>query len=215
MKNTIKTNRSAELAAKKAAEEAAKRQAELEAIEPKDIVGTIDEVTEGTAHACRDEEGNSKGTYGGEYTHQDRVNGKVVAAKTQEELDAIKERMSRGIEGDGLLHQVLSIGGMSCECVGATEEELQADIKAAENYAKAHGHNILRDIDIAEQLVDAEYEKEDLEQVEANGNTYLISYKEKRVMNLDGTTAVNLEDIKDKLSKETVKTILVERLNNK
>lgn len=140
-------------------------------------------------------------------------NGGTIAAKTQEELDAIKERESRGITGDQLLHRTVTIGGISCDCVGATEEELEADIRAAENYAKAHPENMLRDTDIAEQLIDAEYKKEDLEQIEIKGKTYLISYAENRVMNLDGTTAVNLDDIPEKLSRASMKAILVDRLS--
>lgn len=213
MKNTIKTNRSAELAAKKAAEEAAKRQAELDAIQPKDIVGTMDDVANNVAHTYRDEKGNAKNVTGGAYLQVPSKNGGTIAAKTQEELDAIKERESRGITGDQLLHRVVTINGLQCECVGATEEELEADIRAAENYAKAHPGNMLRDTDVAEQLIDAEYKKEDLEQVEVNGKTYLVSYAEKRVMNLDGTTVVNLDDIPEKLSRASMKTILVDRLS--
>ena len=213
MKNSIKTNRSAELEAKKAAEAAAARQAELDAIQPKDIVGTMDDVEAKVAHTYRDEEGNARNVTGGAYLQVPSKHGGTIAAKTQEELDAIKERESRGITGDQLLHRTLTIGGIQCECVGATEEELEADIKAAENYAKAHPHNMLRDTDVAEQLIDAEYKQADLEQIEVNGKTYLISYAENRVMNLDGTTAVNLDDIPEKLSRASMKTILVDRLS--
>lgn len=213
MKNTIKTNRTVENEAKKAAEAAAKRQAELDAIQPKDIVGTMDDVANKVAHTYRDEAGNARNVTGGAYLQVPSANGGTIAAKTEEELNAIKERESRGITGDQLLHRTVVINGMSCDCVGATEEELEADIRAAENYAKAHPNNMLRDTDVAEQLIDADYKKEDLEQVEVNGKTYLISYSEKRVMNLDGTTAVNLEDIPEKLSKASVRTILVDRLS--
>lgn len=64
MKNTIKTNRSAELEAKKAAEAAAARQAELDAIQPKDIIGTMDDVEAKVAHTYRDEEGNARNVTG-------------------------------------------------------------------------------------------------------------------------------------------------------
>ena len=212
MKNTIKNNRANEVKAEEEARKAAERQAELDAIEPKDIVATMDEVADGTAHAYRDEDGNAKGTNGGDYIQVPVGGGKTIAAKTQEEIDAIKDRMTRGIEGDGLLHKILVIGGMRCDCVGATEEELAEDIKKAENYAKAHGLNVLRDIDIAEQLVDAEYQKEDLEQIEVKGIVYLISYSEKRVMRLDGTTVVDLDNISSTLSKEDIKTILMDRM---
>lgn len=214
MKNIIKENRAAEVAAKEEAKKAAERKAELDAIEPKDIVATMSEVTDGTAHAYRDENGNAKGTNGGEYI-QVPVAGGTIGAKTQEEIDAIKERLERGISGDGLLHKKVTIGGMSCDCVGATEEELEADIKAAENYAKAHGANILRDIDIAEQLVEAEYNQEDLEQVQdSDGDTYMLCYSGRYIMDLKGNTIVNLEDIPEELSRDSIKRILVERLEH-
>lgn len=213
MKNTIKNNRTAELEAKKLAEAEALRKAELDAIQPKDIPATMDDIKGKVAHTYRNEEGVALNVTGGAYIQIPSGKGGTIAAKTQEELDAIKARMERGIEGDQLLHKVVVINGISCECVGATEEELEADIKAAENYAKAHPTHMLRDTDVAEQLLDAEYKKEDLEQVEVNGKTYLVSYKEKRVMNLDGTTAANLEDIPEELSRASIKTILVDRLS--
>ena len=213
MKNTIKNNRAAELEAKKLAEAEAARKAELDAIQPKDIPATMDDIEGKVAHTYRNEEGVALNVTGGAYIQIPSGKGGTIAAKTQEELDAIKVRMEQGIEGDQLLHKVVVINGIRCECVGATEEELEADIKAAENYAKAHPTNMLRDTDVAEQLLDAEYKKEDLEQVEVNGKTYLVSYKEKRVMNLDGTTAANLEDIPEELSRASIKTILVDRLS--
>ena len=213
MKNTIKMNRAAEAEAKKAAKLAAARKAELDSIEPKDIPATMDDVEAKVIHTYRDEEGVARNVTGGAYIQVPAGNGGTIAAKTEEELAAIKARMEQGIEGDQLLHKTVVINGISCDCVGATEEELEADIKAAENYAKAHPTNMLRDTDVAEQLVDAEYKKEDLEQVEIGGKTYLIAYKEKRAMNLDGTTAASLEDIPESLGKATMKTILVDRLS--
>ena len=213
MKNTIKNNRSAELEAKKAAEAKAARQAELDAIQPKDIVGTMDDVEAKLANTYRNENGAATNVRGGAYIQIPSKNGGTIAAKTQEELAAIKAREESGIQGDQLLHKRVVINGIPCDCVGATEEELEADIRAAENYVKAHPTNMLRDTDVAEQLLDADYKQADLEQVEVKGKTYLISYSEKRVMKLDGTTAVNLEDIPEKLSKATIKTILVDRLN--
>ena len=213
MKNTIKTNRTAELEAKKAAEAQAKRQAELDAITPKNIVETMDDVEKKVAHTYRDAEGIARNVTGGAYLQVPGKNGMTIAAKTQAELDAIKTREEQGIEGDQLLHKIVTINGQRCDCVGATEEELEADIRAAENFAKAHPHNMLRDLDTAEQLIDADYKAKNLEQVEVNGKTYLVSYEENRVMNLDGTTAVNLDDIPEKLSRASMKTILVERLS--
>lgn len=213
MKNTIKSNRTAELENKKAAEAAAARQAELDAIQPKNIVETMEDVKNNVASTYRNENGDAQNVRGGDYIQIPSKNGGTIAAKTQEELDVIKTREENGIQGDQLLHKIVVINGMRCECVGATEEELEADIRAAENYAKAHPNNMLRDTDVAEQLLDAEYKQKDLEQVEVNGKTYLISYAEKRVMNLDGTTAVNLEDIPENLSRASMKTILVDRLS--
>ena len=215
MKNTILENRKAELKASEEAKQAAARQAELDAIEPKDIVATMDEVTEGTLHSYRNEEGYACGTNGGAYIQVPDGKGGTIAASSQEEINTIKERMSRGIEGDGLLHEKVVICGMLCDCVGRTEEELEADKKAAENCAKAHGLNILRDVDVAEQLVEADFKKEDLEQIEHAGGTYLLSYEGKYIMDLEGNTVVSLDDIPDSLSKETVKMLLVERLSNR
>ena len=209
---TIKEVRAAEIAAKKAAEAAAQRKAELDAIEPRDIVATMDEVVNHVAHSYRNENGNAVGTNGGQYVQIPDGKGGTIAASSQEELDAIKERMSRGIEGDGMLHQLLVIGGMPCDCCGRTEEELQADIRAAEEYAKAHGYHIIRDIDVAEQLVDAEYVKEDLEQVEVNGITYIISYGEKRAMDLAGNTVETLDNLNSDISREDVKALLLRLL---
>jgi len=218
MKNTIKENRAAELAAKKAAEAQAARQAELDAIEPKDIVATMDEVVEGTAHSYRNEDGVAIGTNGGQYIQVPVGPNSTIAASSQEEIEAIKERMDRGIQGDGMLHKVLRIEGamnMLCDCCGRTEEELNADIKAAENYAKAHGCHIIRDIDVAEQLVDAEYTKEDLEQIEVYGITYLISYSEKRAMDLQGNTVESLDGYTSNFTKEDVKSLLVRLLSER
>ena len=213
MKKTIKENRSAELEAKKAAKAAAERQAELDAIQPKDIVETMDDIVNNVVDVYYDEEGNARNVRGGAYIQIPSINGGTIAAKTQEELDIIKERESRGIMGDGKLHKTLIINGLSCDCCGATEEELEKDIRDAENYAKAHPTHMLRDTNTSKQLVGADYKKEDLEQIEVNSVTYLISYSEKRVMNLDGTTAVDLDDIPEKLSRASIKTILIDRLS--
>ena len=94
MKNTIKTNRTAELENKKAAEAAAKRKAELDAIQPKNIVETMDDVENKVVHTYRDEQGKATNVTGGAYLQVPSKNGGTIAAKTQEELDAIKERES-------------------------------------------------------------------------------------------------------------------------
>lgn len=215
MKNRILENRQNEVKAAAEAKKAAERKAELDAIQPKDIVGTMEDVSKNVAHVYRDEEGNAKNVTGGAYLQVPSAHGGTIAAKTQEELDAIKTREANGITGDQLLHKTVVIGGIPCDCVGATEEELEADIIAAEKYARAHPTNMLRDTDVAEQLVEAEYKQEELEQIELKGHTYLLSYAERRIMKLDGTTAVDLDDIPEKLGKDSIKTILVGRLESK
>lgn len=215
MKNRILENRQNEIKAAAEAKKAAERKAELDAIQPKDIVGTMEDVSKNVAHVYRDEEGNAKNVTGGAYLQVPSAHGGTIAAKTQEELDAIKTREANGITGDQLLHKTVVIGGIPCDCVGATEEELEADIIAAEKYARAHPTNMLRDTDVAEQLVEAEYKQEELEQIELKGHTYLLSYAERRIMKLDGTTAVDLDDIPEKLGRDSIKTILVGRLESK
>lgn len=215
MKNRILENRQNEIKAAAEAKKAAERKAELDAIQPKDIVETMEDVSKNVAHVYRDEEGNARNVTGGAYLQVPSAHGGTIAAKTQEELDAIKAREANGITGDQLLHKTVVIGGIPCDCVGATEEELEADIIAAEKYARAHPSNMLRDTDVAEQLIEAEYKQEELEQIELKGHTYLLSYAERRIMKLDGTTAVDLEDIPEKLGKDSIKTILVGRLESK
>lgn len=219
MNNKFKQAREAEQVAKQEAKKAADRQARLDAIEPIDVVETIDEVVSKEARTYRDENGNSLGTNGDKlYQKPITIDGKstTIAAESLEALEALDEAIKNGLSGDGKFHKTLCIGGMMCDCVGATPEELEADIAAAEDYAKKHSKgSILRDIDTAEQLVDAGYSKEELEQVEGkDGSRYLISYGEKRIMAESGETIVSLEDLSSELSRADMKTLLVERLNN-
>ena len=217
MKNSIKERRAAEVAAKEAEAKELARVNRLKAVKKVDIVGTMDEVTNNTARCVRDENGNPKGTNGGKYLQEPvNINGKFVtiAAKTQEELNELKENITNnGLSGDGKFHKIVTIRGMKCECVGATLEELEADIAAAEDYAEAHKNgSVFADIDVAEQLVDAEFKKEDLEEVKLEGERFLLSYDGNFVMDLNGNTIVNLDNIKSKLSREDVKTLLLEKL---
>lgn len=217
MKNNIKERRAAEVAQKEAEAKELARVNRLKAVKKVDIVGTMDEVTNNTARCVRDENGNPKGTNGGKYLQEPvNINGKFVtiAAKTQEELDELKENIANnGLSGDGKFHKIVTICGMKCECVGATLEELEADIAAAEEYAEAHKNgSVFTDIDVAEQLVDAEFKKEDLEEVKCKGERFLLSYEGNFIMDLNGNTIVNLDNIKSKLSREDVKTLLVEKL---
>lgn len=219
MNNKFVKAREAEQVAKQEAKKAADKQARLDAIKPIDVVETIDEVVSNEARTYRDENGNSLGTNGGKlYQKPITIDGKstTIAADSLEALEALDEAIKNGFSGDGKFHKTLCIGGMMCDCVGATPEELEADIAAAEDYAKKHSKgSILRDIDTAEQLVDAGYSKEELEQVDGkDGCRYLISYGEKRIMAESGETIVSLEDLSSELSRADMKTLLVERLNN-
>jgi len=215
---TIKERREQELQQKEAARVAeekarveAERKAYLDSIEQKDIVDTIEEIENNVVRAARDENRNVLGINGGQY-YQTSYKGTVISAKTLEELETIKERMDNGIKGDGLLHKTVIIDGKSCDCTGRTEEELEADIRAAEEYAAAHRrYSMMISVPVAEELHEAEYKKEDLEQV---GERHLIVYPEKRIMGLDGSTVVDLDDLHSNLEKEDVKTLLTERLNN-
>ena len=219
IKNTIKENRLVEQEAKAEQARMEEREARLAEVKPVDIVGTMDEVYEESVRADRNEEGISMGTNGGKYyqTPMRTPDGRImtIAANSLEELEELKEKIENGFSGDGKYHKTLIIGGVPCECVGATLEELEEDIQAAHEYAIKHMYgSVLRDIDIAEQLVDAGFRQKDLEQVEdLYGETYLICYNGNYVMNLKGETIVDLSDLKGYIFKEDAKTLLMERLN--
>lgn len=220
MKNRIKENRLAEVAAREEARKAEARKARLDAIEPIDIVDTMDEVANDIAHSVRDEEGNSLGVNGGKLyqtpIRKEDGTWTTIAAGSPEALNTLKTNIEDGLSGDGRFHKLVYINGMPCDCVGSTLEELEEDIKSAENYAKAHiNGSVSRDLDVAEQLVDAGYIKEDLEQVVGDdGDRYLICYDGNYIMTLDGETVVNLEDLKSNLCREDVKKLLIDRLNS-
>lgn len=221
MKSTIKENRAKELAAKTAAEEAAKKEALLKDIKPLDIVGTLKQIEEEATDAsvvC-DKDGNPIAICGGKYICE-VYHGEVIAAATQEALDAIKGRIDKGIHGDGLLHKNVTINGKTIPVVGATEEELDADALSIEKYMRSHPAEPKRDHTVATMLHEAGYKAENLEQLKVYSKDYLLVYegpsKEKNyVMDLEGKTIVDLADIKDKLSRETVKIWLTERLEKK
>ena len=201
------------------AKEEAKAQ-RLAAIKPVDIVDTIDEVNNNIARAVRNEAGNSIGTNGGKLYQKPikTADGHLttIAADSQEALDELEKNIALGLQGDGKYHKLVYIGGIPCDCAGKTLEELEEDIAAAEDYYKAHNGNVLRDIDVAEQLVDAGYEKEDLKQVEgSNGETYLIDYDRKALMSLDGYTVVDLSELESKLTNEDIEKLLIEKLEAK
>ena len=199
----------------KAKEEA--KQQRLASIEPVDIIDTIDEVHNNIARAVRNESGNSIGTNGGKLYQKPIATADghltTIAADSQEALDELEKNIALGLQGDGKYHKLVYIGGIPCDCAGKTLEELEEDIAAAEDYYKAHNGHVLRDIDVAEQLIDAGYEKKDLKQVEgSDGNTYLIDYGRKALMGLDGYTVVDLSELESKLTDEDIEKLLVEKL---
>lgn len=218
---SIKTTRAKELEIKNAAEAAAARKAELEAIEEVDSFGTIEAVKDGKLASVADEEDNLLGIEGGKY-HTTVVNGKAISAKTVEELDEIKARMANGIEGDGLLHKTVYILGIPCDVHGRTEEELEADLRAAEKAAYAHRDHMFRDVLEAEALNADGYTEKDGKEITVRGRTCLILWDEQRVI-MAGSheTIIDLGDKDElgadaaKLSKESIEKLLIEKLNNK
>lgn len=218
MKNRIKETRKAEVEARREAKKAAEREAILDAVKPVDLVSTMNEVYTGSNRAERDEEGNAIANNGGKYLQAHvYLNGEwtTVAAETPEELTKIKKNVESGLlQGDGMFHKRIIIGGFACDCCGRTLEELEEDILEAEKYARAHYRgDLVRDIDVAEQLVDAGYSRRDLEEVRGSDDCrYLLSYDGRYIMTTEGETLADLSDIKSFLCKEDIKTILVERL---
>lgn len=214
--NTIASTRENERRAREAAEREEERARRLSAIQPVDIVGTMDEVVNHVAIVSRDEEGNPVGLNSGElYQKPVIINGvpTTVGGDSAEAVDATIEEINNGRAGDGLYHRMVLINGYPCDCVGRTPEELEADIAAAEDYAQAHiNGNLSRDLDVAEQLCDAGYRQEDLEQITLGNKRYLLSYEGRYIMDLNGSTQVSLEDIQATLGREDIKTLLLERL---
>ena len=221
MKNTIKMNRTNEINAKKAAEAAAAHEAALKDIKPLNIVETLKQLEEEKtdARVVCDKDGNPIAVCGGKYLCES-YKGEVIGATTQEKLDAIKARIDNGIHGDGLLHKMVTVNGKSIPCVGATEKEIDADIKSIEVYSKEHPVEPRRDLTVATMLKEAGYKSANLEQIAVEGKDYLLVYEglegEKNlVMDLEGNSIVSLQDIPDELCRETVKKLLLERLNTK
>lgn len=215
--NPIKNAREAEIKAKKAAEEAAAKEARLKDIKPLNIVETLAQLEEEKTDAkvvC-DKEGNPVAVCGGKYLCE-VYKGEVIGAETQEKLDAIKARVDKGIRGDGLLHKMVTINGKTIPCVGATEEEIDEDVKSIEKYSAEHPTEPRRDLTVAEMLKDAGYKSADIEQIKVNGKDYILVYHgpdaKNYAMDLNGNTVANLDNIKDKLGRESVKILLTERL---
>ena len=228
MNNKFKQAREAEQVAKQEAKKAADRQARLDAIEPKDIVQTMDSVSSGWIRPYYNENGTCIGVDGGAlYQKPITVDGKqiFIAAESPQALAEKEEQIKNGMQGDGYYHQKLNIviNGKTfpyCSCAGKTIEELEQDIINAENYAKEHINGcVIYDADVANQLIDAGYDKTELEQITGkDGCIYVLSYTEKRMMVGSGAdlgeTVANLDDIDSELSRKDIKTILLGRLNN-
>lgn len=220
-KNVIKEKLEATAKAKAEAAAAKAEEERLAAIEPRDIVATMDEIISGEIRVVRNEEGNTLGVNGGAL-YQEPVmteNGSTtIAANSKEELAALKANIEQGLSGDGKFHKLVVINGCPCDCCGSTLEELEADIAAAKDYAAAHknGHVIV-DADVAEQLVDAGYKQADTEEVRGQNNQrFILSYKENNIIDLYGNLMAELEDIDaSRLSRKDRKTLLIERLNKK
>lgn len=226
MKNTIKMNRTNELKAKEAERLAAEKEAALKDVKPLNIVETLKQLEDAKTDAkvvC-DKDGNPIAVCGGKYLCE-MYKGEVIGATTQENLDAIKARIDKGIHGDGLLHKMVTINGKNIPCVGSSIEEIEEDIRSLEIYSKEHPTEPRRDLTVATMLKEAGFKSADLEQVTLSNNDYLLVYADpdglkNYVMGLDGSTItdkdgkeVNLSDIEDKLSRKTIKILLLERLN--
>ena len=220
-KNVIKQNLEATAKAKAEAAAAKAEEERLAAIEPRDIVATMDEIVSGETRVVRNEEGNTLGVNGG-VLYQEPImteNGPTtIAANSKEELEVLKANIEQGLSGDGKFHKLVVINGFPCDCCGSTLEELEADIAAAKDYAAAHknGHVVV-DADVAEQLVDAGYKQADTEEVRGQNNQrFILSYKDNNIIDLQGNIMAELEDIDaSRLTRKDRKTLLMERLNKK
>ena len=184
--NQFKNTMTNEATAKVEAAAKAAREAELAAIEPASFISTMGEIKKKTLRVDRTEEDTIKGVNGGKYFQTLLDDGTVIGAATPEELETIKERYAAGIKGDGLLTKLVYINGMKCLCTGATKEELEEDIKAAENEAAAHKQALFIHADKGEQLVDAGIKEKDLTEVEVKDQTLLVYKPNKSIMDLNG-----------------------------
>ena len=197
---------------------AAERKAYLDSIEQKDIVATMEDTATNRVRSQRTEDNYLVGINGGKY-YQEFYKGQVITGKSPEELEILKSQIDQGIQGDGKFHKTVWIDGKKCDCTGATIEELEADIKAAEEFAAAHrNYSMYKAVPTAEDLDEAGYRQEDLEQVrdsEGNLKDDLICYDGNYIMGINGETKVDLSDLTSKLNRQDVKTLLVERLEVK
>lgn len=118
-----------------------------------------------------------------------------------------------GVTGGKYIQKLVYIGGYPVMLTGKNEEELKQDEKDAKQFLVEHNRSLglgIRDVAVAEDLIDAEIIPD--EQIETEIGTLFILYNEKIIMDTEGNTVVDLKDIPDKLSKETIKKLLLERL---
>lgn len=143
------------------------------------------------------------------------VDGKPIFGKSQEELEATKDRMSRGIHGDGYLYKELDLDGNRVVCKGRTEEELNADILAAKEFAATHRNTSWQQAAMsAVTFVGANYKPEDVEEVEVLGYTVYIIYPQKFVVDGNFEIMANLSEITSELNKQDIKTLLVHKVED-
>lgn len=216
MKKTIKETREKVATAKAEEAKEAAKEARLAEIEPIDIVQTMEEVKTGQAKTQRDANGYAIGVNGGLLKQKmimTREGPQFIGAYTEAELQKLEEDIKKGKQGDGLFHRVVIINGYPCDCAGATEKELEEDIEAAQEYAKRHSKgSVIRDLEVAEELVEAEYDQKDLEQLELpSGKTVFLCYSGKYVMDTEGKPVADLDDLTSPLTKEDTKKLLWER----
>lgn len=143
------------------------------------------------------------------------VNGKPIFGKTEEELEATKDRMSRGIQGDGYLYKEINLNGYKVICKGKTEEELNADVLAAKKFAATHKNTSWQQAAMsAITFVKANYKPDDVERVKVLGYTVYILYPQKLVVDGNFEIIADLSEITSELNKQDIKTLLVRKVED-
>lgn len=143
------------------------------------------------------------------------VNGKPVFGKTEEELEATKDRMSRGIQGDGYLYKEINLNGYKVVCKGKTEEELNADVLAGKKFAATHKNTSWQQAAMsAVTFVEANYKPDDVERVKVLGYTVYILYPQKLVVDGNFEIIADLSEITSELNKQDIKTLLVRKVED-
>ena len=139
-------------------------------------------------------------------TQKDVENGEL---RTQRNEDG----QVLGVNGGKYLQRMIIVAGIPCMITGKDEAELKEDEQKARIFAKEHGNNpyyMQEDVRIAEDLEEADVEPD--EELEMYDKRYLLVYKDRIIMDTEGHTVANLDDIPEELSDATIKTLLTERL---